>query len=122
MSFASILQQIVEGCGGGRAAVLMGSDGIAIAQAGAAEDVEAAEETSVLGVELGRILDELRKVADSAGTGALGELQVRFGRAWVLLHPVDEETYVVLALAPHGNLGKARFLLRRHRLALRDEL
>ena len=29
---------------------------------------------------------------------------------------------VVLALAPDGNLGKARYLLRRYALAIREEL
>jgi len=35
---------------------------------------------------------------------------------------VDPETYLVLALAPHGNVGKGRYLLRRHQLAIREEL
>jgi hypothetical protein len=35
---------------------------------------------------------------------------------------VDDETYLILAIAPDGNAGKARFLMRRHLLALRDEL
>lgn len=119
MSFEPILREIVQGCRG-RAAVLMGPDGIAIDEATA--EPEASEEASVLGVEFGRILEEMRKVADSAGVGGLREVQVRFGGAWVLLHPVDEETYVVLALSAEGNVGKARYLLRRHQLALRDEL
>lgn len=121
MSFQPILREIVEGCRG-RAAVLMGPDGIAIDEATTGAEAEASEEASVLGVELGRILDEMRKAADSAGVGGLREVQVRFGGAWVLLHPVDDETYVVLALSPEGNIGKARYLLRRHQLALRDEL
>lgn len=121
MSFAPILREIVQGCGG-RAAVLMGSDGIAIDQATGEGAAGADEEASVLGVEFGRILEEVRKVGDSVGEGALREVQVRFGGAWLLLHPVDEETYVVLVLPAEGNVGKARFLLRRHQVALRDEL
>jgi hypothetical protein len=35
---------------------------------------------------------------------------------------VDEETYLVLAIEPDGNMGKARFLMRRQLMALRDEL
>jgi len=35
---------------------------------------------------------------------------------------VDAETFLVLAMAPDGNLGKARYLIRRHLLALRQEL
>ena len=36
--------------------------------------------------------------------------------------PVDEETFLVVALAPDGNLGKARYLIRRNLLALRQQL
>ena len=35
---------------------------------------------------------------------------------------VDEETYLVLVVGPNGNAGKARFLMRRQLMALRDEL
>jgi len=34
---------------------------------------------------------------------------------------VDDEVLLVLALAPDGNLGKARYLIRRHLNALREE-
>ena len=30
--------------------------------------------------------------------------------------------YLVLALGPEGNVGKGRYLMRRHQLALREEL
>jgi hypothetical protein len=35
---------------------------------------------------------------------------------------VDEDTFLVVALAADGNLGKARYLIRRLLLALRQEL
>jgi hypothetical protein len=35
---------------------------------------------------------------------------------------VDEDTVLVLALLPDGNVGKARYLMRRHVPALRQEL
>jgi predicted regulator of Ras-like GTPase activity (Roadblock/LC7/MglB family) len=124
MSFASILQEIVDECGGGLAAALMGGDGIPI------EEVEAdgvggealREGVDVLGVEFGRILDEMRKASDSVGGGILEEASVRLSNFWVLIRVVDEETYLVLAIEPDGNVGKARFLMRRQMMALRDEL
>jgi predicted regulator of Ras-like GTPase activity (Roadblock/LC7/MglB family) len=76
----------------------------------------------VLGVEFGRILDEMRKASDSVGGGALEEVSVRLSNFWVLMRVVDEETYLVLAIEPDGNMGKARFLMRRQLMALRDEL
>jgi predicted regulator of Ras-like GTPase activity (Roadblock/LC7/MglB family) len=122
MSFDTVLRAIVEECPGALGAALMGSDGIPIAQVTASSASEDAEEVSVLGVEFGRILDEARKAGDAAGAGAALELSVRTERFHVVLQTLNPETYLVLALAPHGNVGKGRYLMRRHQLTLREEL
>jgi predicted regulator of Ras-like GTPase activity (Roadblock/LC7/MglB family) len=123
MSFASILRKIVDDCGGGSAAALMGPDGIPIEQVSAADAGDgASDEVTVLGVEFGRILDDMRKASDSVEGGAVQEVAVRLARGWVLLRAVDPETTLVVTLRPEGNAGKARFLMRRHVLELLDEL
>jgi predicted regulator of Ras-like GTPase activity (Roadblock/LC7/MglB family) len=122
MSFDTILEQVLSECPGGLAATLMGSDGLPIAQAVAPAATDLLDELSTLGVEFGRILDEARKAADAAAAGATLELGVRTDRFHVLLHAVDRETYLVLVLAPEGNVGKGRYLLRRQLLAIRQEL
>lgn len=124
MSFASLLQEIVDECGGGLAAALMGADGIAIEQVEASGERRGSlgQEVDALGVEFGRILDEMRKASDSVAGGALEEVSVRLANFSVLMRVVDQETYLVLAIEPDGNAGKARFLMRRQLLALREEL
>jgi predicted regulator of Ras-like GTPase activity (Roadblock/LC7/MglB family) len=122
MSFEHILREIVSGCDA-LGAALMGSDGIPIAQEvarGGGED--ASDALGVLGVEFGRLLDETRKAADSVDGGSVDELTTRMGRYAVVARSVDDETFLVVALAPEGNLGKARFLARRHLPALREQL
>jgi len=123
MSFHSILSEIVGACPGALGLALMGSDGIPIDQvAGTAAGDSVADDVGVLGVEFGRILEEVRKAADSVGGGGPEELSVRLGHFQVVLRAVDDDTYLVMALAPAGNAGKARFLLRRHLGALREQL
>jgi predicted regulator of Ras-like GTPase activity (Roadblock/LC7/MglB family) len=124
MNFATILQEIVDGCGGGLAAALMGADGIPIEQVKASGKLRESldGEVDVLGVEFGRILEEIRKASDSVAGGALEEVSVRLANFWVLMRVVDGETYLVLAMEPNGNPGKARFLMRRRLMALREEL
>jgi predicted regulator of Ras-like GTPase activity (Roadblock/LC7/MglB family) len=123
MSFSSVLRKIVDGSGGGLAAALMGPDGIPIEEVSAAgADPDAAEEASVLGIEFGRILQEMRKASDSVEGGAVQEVSVRLVRRWVLLREVDPETTLVVTLGPDGNAGKARYLMRRHLIELRDQL
>jgi predicted regulator of Ras-like GTPase activity (Roadblock/LC7/MglB family) len=130
MNFTSTLRTIVDECGGGIGAALMGVDGIAIEQVEAralpasfaGEAASVADEISALGVEFGRILEEARKAADSLGGGAVEEACLRMARFWVLLRALDGDNFLVLVLAPDGNLGKARFLMRRHLAELRDHL
>jgi predicted regulator of Ras-like GTPase activity (Roadblock/LC7/MglB family) len=124
MSFERILRTIVDECGGGLGAALMGNDGISIAQVASSRATAGfdADDMGAAGVEFGRILDEIRKVTDTIGGGALSETVVSLARFTLVLRVVDAETFLVLAIAPDGNLGKARYLVRRHLLALREEM
>jgi len=124
MSFQPILRSIVDECGGGLGIALMGPDGIPIDQTlaatASARDFE--DELGAAGVEFGRILEEMGKASDALGGGAVSEATVALARFTLILRVVDEESFVVLALRPDGNLGKARYLIRRHLPRLRAEL
>lgn len=124
MSFSDLLEPIVEQCGGGVGIALMGADGIAIEQIMAREPGVAldADDVGAAGVEFGRILDQIGKASDALGGGALGEAVVRLARFTLVFQLIDAENFLVLALAPDGNLGKARYLLRTRLHALRAML
>jgi predicted regulator of Ras-like GTPase activity (Roadblock/LC7/MglB family) len=124
MSFAALLREIVEGCGGGIGAALMGNDGIPIEQVTASHAVSSplAEDIATAGTEFGRILEEIRKASDAVAGGAVVETMIQLSRVMLIFRTVDEETFLVVALATDGNLGKARYLIRRQLLALRQEL
>jgi predicted regulator of Ras-like GTPase activity (Roadblock/LC7/MglB family) len=124
MSFAAMLREIVEGFSGGIGAALMGNDGIPIEQvtAGHAAASPLAEDIATAGTEFGRILEEIRKASDAVAGGAVVETTIVLSRVTLVFRTVDEETFLVVALAADGNLGKARYLIRRQLLALRQEL
>jgi predicted regulator of Ras-like GTPase activity (Roadblock/LC7/MglB family) len=124
MSFDETLRAIVDGCGGGIAVALMGRDGIPIVQLGASDPDQAGriDDIGVAGVEFGRIVEEARKASDSLAGGRPRECIFVLQRFTIIVHGVDDDTFVALALAPDGNLGKARYLIRRHLMAIRDEL
>jgi predicted regulator of Ras-like GTPase activity (Roadblock/LC7/MglB family) len=124
MSFTASLREIVENCGGGVGAALMGNDGIAIAQVlvSPAPEGPLREDIGTAGVEFGRILDEIRKAADALAGGAVVETVVRLARFQLIFCPADADSFLVVVLEPDGNLGKARYLIRRHLLAIRREL
>ena len=124
MNFEPILRQMIDGVPGALGIALMGSDGIPSAES-YAPDASAAPsdgEVGAAGVEFGRILDEVRKASDAIAGGRLDEMVIGLARFWLLFRVVDEELFLVAALEPRGNLGKARFLMRRHLLALQREL
>ena len=119
MSFAAILGTLVSEASGAVAAVLLGRDGIAIEQVEAARLAdEESERVASACAEFGRIFEEIRKASDSFGGGQPLETVVQLERWWLLLRPVDPETHLLLVLPPDGNVGKARFLMRRHLTAL----
>jgi predicted regulator of Ras-like GTPase activity (Roadblock/LC7/MglB family) len=124
MIFQPTLRAIVDGVHDAVGVALMGSDGIPIDQVIGTTDAGRVleEEFSAAGVEFGRILDEIRKASDALGGGPLRETVVALARFTLILLTVDDDTFLVMALLPDGNLGKARYLLRRHLPAIRDAL
>ena len=126
MSFETILQTIVDDCGGGWSAALMGLDGIAIAQVQATAGVDGDDplegDVTSAGIEFGRVLAEMTKASDVLGTGPLRESVLTLARAVLVFHAVDDDLMLVLAMHPDGNLGKARYLIRRSLMAIRAEL
>lgn len=124
MSFEPTLQKMIDGCSGAIGVALMGSDGIAVAEFQAQNpDLGVLDgEVSAAGIEFGRILDEVRKASDALNGGRLEEVVVGLARFTLLFRSVDDELFLVVAIAEGGNLGKARFLMRRHLLELREQL
>ncbi len=123
MSFELVLHRILDGCRGGIGVALMGNDGIPIEQViSETADASAPEDIGAAGVEFGRILDEIRKAADALGGGGLQETQVTLAHFSLVLRVVDEDNFLVLVLTPEANLGKARYLARRHLAELRELL
>jgi predicted regulator of Ras-like GTPase activity (Roadblock/LC7/MglB family) len=121
MSFQEVLQSIVDQGKGVLGAMLMGGDGIAIAQA-QPRTAPSNVDISAAGVEFERILAEVAKASDAIGGGAVGELVVSLARMTLIFCVVDDDVMVVVALAPDGNLGKARYLIRRNLVSIRQEL
>jgi predicted regulator of Ras-like GTPase activity (Roadblock/LC7/MglB family) len=124
MSFDATLARIVGECSGCVGAVLMGGDGIPIAEyvRDGVPDGPLSDEIANAGVEFTRILDEVRKAADALSGGSLSETVVVLARFSLAFRVIDEETFLAVVVLPDGNLGKARYLMRRYLLALRLEL
>ena len=125
MSFESTLQTLVREGIGILGAALMESDGIPIEQVWIeASDLEDPLEgdLTAAGAEFGRILSEVAKASDSIGGGGVSEIVIGLARVTLIFSCVEDEIVLVVAVAPTGNLGKARYLIRRSLMAIRQEL
>jgi predicted regulator of Ras-like GTPase activity (Roadblock/LC7/MglB family) len=124
MAFEPVLECVVGACRGALGAALWGVDGIPIAQVartGSGRD-PLAEDSGVWGLELNRIFTELRGISAAAGTGGLSEIWVRLDDFSLGLWQIDTDLVFALALEPHGNLGQARYLIRRNLEAIRSQV
>jgi predicted regulator of Ras-like GTPase activity (Roadblock/LC7/MglB family) len=117
--FKDVLEKIIERTEGSLGALIMGIDGIAVErslkQAGqeANLDVAAAEFTS--------LVRSAQKAGNDTGLGALRELVISLDDAILLVRLLGKEYFVVLAISPEGNLGRARFELRKAELQIAGE-
>jgi predicted regulator of Ras-like GTPase activity (Roadblock/LC7/MglB family) len=124
MSFESILEGIVHEGIGILGAALMENDGIVIEQVHAVrrgqEPLQG--DIGVAGVEFGHIVGDIAKATDSLGGGAVNETVVSASRFTLIFHSVEEGVLLAVVMAPDGNLGKARYLIRRSLPAIKHEL
>src|SRR3954469_9874750 len=110
MGFKEDLEQICVKVDGSFAASVMGFDGIPL------ETPEAAPpegiELQTLLVEYSGIVSQVRQAAESLQMGKANEVSIRTERLGAVAPPLTADYFVVLALAPEGNVGRARYELR----------
>ena len=119
MSFREHLQDVCKGVEGAVACSLMGVDGIEVDTHVAAEgdlDVKS------LLVEYTGVLRSAREAAEAHAAGGVSEWTVTTDRLTTVARLVSPEYFIVVALKPEGNHGKARFLLRVTAPKVRAEL
>ena len=117
--FAETLRKVVDNVDGALAAVIMGLDGIPVEsyvrQANAVD-------VNTVAMEFSFILGQVRKAGDSLQVGGLEELSVKAQRLLLVCRMISPTYFVAVAMAPEGNFGKARYLVRLAQPALVAQL
>jgi predicted regulator of Ras-like GTPase activity (Roadblock/LC7/MglB family) len=119
--FKDILKDAVHRTEGGMAALVMGFDGIAV-DSYVREDSTLGVEVETVGMEYSVILKEIRKAAQLLDTGAAREVSIQAEKLITVIHMISDEYFVAMALAPDGNHGKARWLLKNGASRFASEL
>ena len=107
--FAETLKKIVDNVDGGVAAVIMGLDGIPVETYVRHNDKM---DVTTVAMEFSFILGQVRKAGDSLSVGSLEELSVKAQRLLLVCRMISAQYFVAVALAPEGNFGKCRYLMR----------
>ena len=117
--FAETLKKVVDNVDGGIAAVIMGLDGIPIETYVRQND---RLDVTTVAMEFSFILGQVRKAGDSLAVGSLEELSVKAQRLLLVCRMLSAQYFVAVALAPEGNFGKCRYLVRMATPALVAQL
>ncbi len=119
MSFREHLQGICENVDGAVGCALMAMDGIEVeshlGEAGQAD-------LRSLLIEYATLFRGAADAARTNGAGDVSELSIATDQLLTVARMVSPEYFMVVALRPEGNFGKARYLLRVLAPKLRDEL
>jgi predicted regulator of Ras-like GTPase activity (Roadblock/LC7/MglB family) len=110
MGFKEDLEQICGKVHGSFAASVMGFDGIPI-ETHEARSPDGIEMTTLL-VEYSGIINQVRQAAETLQMGKASEVSIRTEKLVAVARPLTPDYFVVLALAPEGNVGRARYELR----------
>jgi predicted regulator of Ras-like GTPase activity (Roadblock/LC7/MglB family) len=107
--FRETIQSVVDGVEGGLAGMLVDFEGIPVdsyTRDDAGFDIEA------VGAEASVLVKSIQRATEMLDAGETKEVSIRNERMVTLIRVLNETYFLAVTLAPEGNLGKARYLLR----------
>jgi predicted regulator of Ras-like GTPase activity (Roadblock/LC7/MglB family) len=119
MSFRAHLEGVCGQVEGAVACSIMGFDGIAVET----HEVKQPElDLQAVLVEFSNILVQIRNAAEVLAAGDVAEVSINTEKLVTVARLVTKEYFIVLAMLPEGNYGKARYALRLAAPKIRAEL
>jgi predicted regulator of Ras-like GTPase activity (Roadblock/LC7/MglB family) len=118
MSFRHHLEGVCQGLEGAVACSLMGADGIEVET----HVVPGAKVEKSLFVEYSGLLKTARVAVAEHVAGRVDEVSFNSDKLVTVVRVVSPDYFIVVALRPEGNYGKARYLLRITAPKVRAEL
>jgi predicted regulator of Ras-like GTPase activity (Roadblock/LC7/MglB family) len=119
MDFADTLGTLanrIEGCA---AVMILGTDGIPIERH--VQQMDHGLDVEMIATEFTTLVRRSMRTAADTELGELREMLLATDALTFLLRPITSEYFLLLALNPGGNIGRARFELRKAQLAMEIE-
>jgi predicted regulator of Ras-like GTPase activity (Roadblock/LC7/MglB family) len=118
--FKEALRGAVDSTDGGIAGLLMDFEGIPVesyAREGAASfDIEA------VGAEVSVVVKAIQRATEMLEAGDTREVSFKSDKMVTLIRVINDSYFVAMTLAPEGNFGKGRYMLRLLAPQLKSEL
>ncbi|HVG22020.1 MAG TPA: hypothetical protein VNI02_23500 [Blastocatellia bacterium] len=119
MGFIDTLTHITDRIEGCAAVVILGIDGIPIERQ--VRDIDPALDIDLIATEFTTLVRRSMRTAADTGLGDLREMVFVTDLMTFVLRPITSEYFLLLALNPGGNIGRARFELRKAQLDMETE-
>ena len=119
MSFTDTLTGMIDRVEGSAGAVILGIDGIVIERH--VRDVDPHLDLDLVATEFTTLLRRGVHTATDTELGDLSELMLATDRMTFLVRPITAEYFLLFGINPGGNVGRARFELRKAQMALETE-
>ena len=119
MSFSETLGELSKRIEGAVTAIILGIDGIPIERY--TSSLEPGLDIEVIATELTTLLRRGMHTATDTALGDLREMVIGTERLTILLRPITPDYFLMLAVLPGGNVGRARYELRKAHLVLEEE-
>ncbi len=109
--FREALRRVVEGTDGAMAGILMDVEGIAV-DSYSREDAGPICDIETVGAEVSVLVKSVQRASEMLEAGAAREVSFQSDGMTTLVRLVTDSYFLALAVAPGGNAGKGRYLLR----------
>jgi len=119
LSFSDTLGGLAKRIEGAVAAIILGIDGIPIERYITA--LEPGLDVEMIATELTTLLRRGMHTATDTALGDLREMVIVTEKLTILLRPITPDYFLMLAVIPGGNVGRARYELRKAQLVLEEE-
>ena len=117
MPYARILEDLLRSIPGGRAALLLDSEGEVVVEAGTRDDRH-----RLIGAYQGIALASVRRLAGRYDWGNVEHVVCRYQEASLILRPLRDGYYLVVALAADGRIAEGLHRTDAARVRMNEEI
>jgi len=108
---------MVEKVDGAASAMILGADGIPVEEYSSLKLLSMED----LGAESSQMIKDINLASENLGIGTAREFALISDACGIIMRRINPEYYLAMIIAPEGNYGKARFVLKTYLTKIEEE-